>query len=78
MTVSAWYNLFLTCCIYLFRRLVVYFGILDHAFAAVLVFCVGSLMAALVCDLVLHAGAVSGTLSSVDTIFHLHLTAFLG
>ena len=56
-------------------------GILDTFAFAALVFCAVdavSSAATLVCDTVLRAGAVGGTLTGVHTIFCLRLTTFLG
>ena len=56
-----------------------FFGIVDTiAFEAALVLCSGGLSAALVCDLVLYAGAIWGILIGVDTVRCLCLTPFLG
>ena len=64
-------------------RLGVGFGIIDTcAFAALVFSSVAALdfssAAALVCDCVLRAGAVCGTLIGVDTLFCLCFTTFLG
>ena len=55
------------------------FGILDtRASFAVLVLCVGGRAASAVCDLVLRAGAVGGTLIGLDTVRRLRFTTRCG